>query len=140
MKPTIVSHMPAMSIIARSMRFWPNISSDHNPLGRILATQNAKAVDQPARRQTRYPAMAMRMYNTPQTGPNSQFGGVNQGLIRPLYQTPGRNDPPKAPTASIARANGRNISFELEVGGVAMDMGTSMQQRLRRKNPNVIQR
>lgn len=28
----------------------------------------------------------MRMYNIVQTGPNSQFGGVKRGFLKPAYQ------------------------------------------------------
>jgi hypothetical protein len=43
-------------------------------------------VANPPRRQTSHTATAIMRYNTDQTGPNIQLGGIQEGLTNPAYQ------------------------------------------------------
>lgn len=46
--------------------------------------------------QIRHPAIAINTYKTVQTGPNIQFGGLNEGFLRPAYHAPGLVNKPMA--------------------------------------------
>ena len=46
-----------------------------------------------SRCQTSQPATAMSTYSTVQTGPNSQAGGLKEGLVRPAYHVARHRQP-----------------------------------------------
>ena len=63
-------------------------------------------------RQTAQAASPMHMYNAVQTGPNSQFGGLNEGLFNWLYHSfgmgPDNNCPAKGAIKHIPTKTGIN--------------------------------
>jgi len=66
---------------------------------------------------TRYQAAPINTYSSVQTGPNSQFGGLKNGLFRLTYQVftdPAVNQPPAAPAPrhiAMHKNNSRHFIF-----------------------------
>lgn len=77
------------------MSWRPNIRYDHTALRKRPIAQIAIAAVQPRAFQASHPATAIIAYSAVQATGKTQFGGVQAGLFRAAYHSPGLNDEPE---------------------------------------------
>lgn len=82
-------HSSTMTIRPPNGDFNPKKTTDHNTFSRSCTMNTDRAlvtcIDFVPWRQIRNIAMPMNKYNTTQTGPKSQLGGLNAGFSRVAY-------------------------------------------------------
>ena len=91
-----------MSTSAQSRRCRPKKKYDQSAFGTRCKNQTTIATSLFPRRQTRQAAIALARYSSVQTGPNSQDGGFQAGLIKLAYHGPGANEAPNAAVRNTA--------------------------------------
>ena len=114
MKAQMVRNMAPASTSARPISRRPNISQDQAALKTRFAAHTVNAAPQPSACQTSQPATAIMAYRIVHAGANSQSGGVQDGLFRVLYHSPGMKSAPlKAATVTAARNANNESQFSI---------------------------